>query len=276
MKGANRKKINLWGHIVEYEEPAPGSKIAAIKARIDARLAAFDDHKEELLTLLYDVYKRGPQSKGFDRDKAWGDVRFCAGQLFLQESAKREQLTMSPANRVKRLRKLADALGRARCAADQAIRDDLGDELCRVWRKRRGKRPEAQQPQQDPLHTEQEFRKAVENLAALEIAALCAIREIPKRNGRLGGNGILPYGVIIILGRLYLGNTEVSPGAGPGPFARFVLEFLSALGHRNVVYHSVTEAIKNARKADQMLPVVSDMRPSPFNLGGKTPRISGK
>lgn len=212
MNGTKRKRVYLWGGPIEYEEPAPGSKIAVIKTGIEARLAAFDGHKAELLKLLHDVYKRGPQSNGFDQDKVWSDVRFRAWQLFLQKGAKREQLTMSPANRRKQLRKLADALSRARSAADQAIKDDLGDELCRVWRKRRGKKPEAQQPQQDPLHIEQEFKKAVENLALLEMAALCAIREIPKSNGRPGGEGTLPYGVIIILAHQYLENTEVRPG----------------------------------------------------------------
>lgn len=238
--GTKRKRINLWGGTIEYEEPAPGSKVAAIIAEIEVRLAAFDDHKAKLLTLLHDAYKRGPQSKSFDRDKVWSDFKFFTGQLLLQESAKSVQLTMSPANRCKQLRKIADALSRARCAVDQSIKDDLGDELCRVWWKKRGKSPEAQQPQQDPLNIEQEFKKAVENLAALEIAALCAIKP------------------------------------GPGPFARFVLEFLTALGHRNVVYHSVTEAIKDARKIEQMHPVANGMRPPPFNLGGKTPRISNK
>jgi hypothetical protein len=143
MNGTKRKRVNLWGGAIEYEEPAPGSKVAAIKATIEARLAAFDEHKEKLLALLDYAHKRGLQAKRFDRDKVWSDVKFFAGQLFLQESAKLEQLTMPPADRVKRLRKLEDTLSRSRRELNKAIKDDVGDELCRAWLKGIDKRLEA-------------------------------------------------------------------------------------------------------------------------------------
>jgi hypothetical protein len=262
---AKRKKINLWGHTLECEEPAPGSKIAAINSGIEARLAAFNEHKEVLLALLNYAHKRGPQAKRFDRDKVWSDVKFLAWQLFLQEGAKREQLTMPPADRVKRLRKLEDALSRSRREVNKAIKeikDDAEDELCRAWLDGMDKRLDA-----PPLR--QEFKKVGTNLAALETAAFRAIEDMPKRDGgRPGGTGVLPYGVIIILAYLYLDNTERRPGAGRGPFARFVFNFMTALGHPDLVYQTLIDDIKDARKRDLMRPEANRMRPSPFTKHG--------
>lgn len=263
MNGTKRKRVNIWGGTIEYEEPAPGSKLAAIKARIEARLAEFDAHEGKLLALLDYAHKRGPQAKRFDRNKVWSDVRFFAWQRLLQESAKHEQLTMPPADRVKRLRKLEDALSRSRREVNKASKDDVGDELCRALWKGIDKRLEA------PLPIRQEFEKVGANLVALETAAFRAIEDIPKRgDGRPGGTGVLPYGLIIILAYLYLDNTQARPGAGSGPFARFVFNFMTALGHRDLVYQTVIENIKDARKNDLMLPEASGMRPSPFTKRG--------
>jgi hypothetical protein len=184
----------------------------------------------------------------------------------LQESAKREQLTMPPADRVKQLRKLEDALSRSRREVNKAIKeikDDAEDELCRAWLEGIDKRLDTPPP------IRQEFKKVGTNLAALETAAFLAIEEIPKRDGgRPGGTGVLPYGVIIILAYLYLNNTEQRPGAGPGPFARFVFNFMTALGYPDLVYQTLIDDIKDARKRDLMRPETSRMRPSPFTKRG--------
>jgi hypothetical protein len=100
----------------------------------------------------------------------------------------------------------------------------------------------------------------VAGLADLETAALRAADEVPKRRGRPKGTVLLPWEFIATLAEIYQSSTELKPGAGDGPFARFVYAFITALGRANIEYDSIVDAIKDTRDRARMRP-----RPSPFD-----------
>ena len=56
--------------------------ILDLAASDDARLAAFNKHKQELLDLLRKEYERGPKPKPFDEEKAWRSLTGLAAILF--------------------------------------------------------------------------------------------------------------------------------------------------------------------------------------------------
>ena len=70
--------------------------------------------------------------------------------------------------------------------------------------------------------------------------------EFHKGRGRPKGTAFLPWNYIYALAWDYRKSTGKKPGAGDGPFARFVREFLAAVGQDNVSQKYVTDAIKDA------------------------------
>jgi hypothetical protein len=100
--------------------------------------------------------------------------------------------------------------------ADKAMQDDVGDDLCSSWREVTSEEIETNARSVELLDIEGAFEQMMTSLASLETAA---IRD----------------------------TTSPKPGSGDGPFARFVMEFLIALGRRNIEYRSVIDAIKAAR-----------------------------
>jgi hypothetical protein len=95
-----------------------------------------------------------------------------------------------------------------------------------------------------------EFDKAVAGLAGLERAAFRAAEQARQRRGRPEGAAALPHECIIALEAIYREITLQPAGAGPGPFARFVKEFLNALGRESAA-QSVIEAIKDTKKREE-------------------------
>ena len=100
--------------------------------------------------------------------------------------------------------------------ADKTMQDDVGDDLCSSWREVTSEELEENARSVEVLDIEGAFEKMMTSLAPLDTAA---IRD----------------------------TTSPKPGSGDGPFARFVMEFLIALGRRNIEYRSVIDAIKDAR-----------------------------
>ena len=96
---------------------------------------------------------------------------------------------------------------------------------------------------------EEEFDKRVAGLAGLETAAFRAAETVRKKKGRPPGTAVLPHDFIVNLERAYRDITKRKAGAGSGPFFRFVIEFLTALG-RECSDETVIEAIKAARKRE--------------------------
>jgi hypothetical protein len=228
------------------------------EARDDARLAEFGKHKKALLDMLREVCERGPKSKPLDADKAWRSLTGLARSHF----GRVEQATMPAADRIERLRDIAKALGRARRLIDRTMQNDVGDDLFSAWWEGAGNEHAKEDGSFDPRYMECKFKNAVKVLAVLETAAsLSADRVLRPKRGR---PAILPWDDIWNLAALYRGSTSSLPGAGDGPFAKFVKTVMTALGC-HIEYESVIEAIKDARQWALKHPVARKWGPSPFD-----------
>jgi hypothetical protein len=261
MSDAGNKK--LWDRIIEYDEPLPDAEMEELKAEIDAGLAAFEQHKISLLEHLQNVYQRGPKSEPFDAEKSWRGLTSLAGLYFWR--ARLKQDTVPAAHRVERLRDLARTLGRARRQAKMAMRDDVGDDLFSAWCEASVRYDLDPTPPLTLVRIDHEFEKVIASLAALETAARRAADEVPKARGRPKGSAFLSWGFIEGLGGVYQNSTGSKPGAGDGPFARFVYEFLIAIGRDNIEYESLVDAIKDTRARVRTRPAAAKSGPSPFD-----------
>jgi len=278
MSGPGRKKIKIGDAIIEYDEPVvPDPKAEAVTNTIVAGLAKFERHKEPLLDALRSGYERGGKSEAFDEAKSWSDLRFHAGIYLLRKSAEHEQLTMPAADRKDRLRGLIDALGSARLKMDEVMQGAVRTDLYSAWCKGTSDHSEENEQPEDLTSMEREFEKVVAGLTTLHTAALRAIEDVPNIHGRPSGTGVLPYSFVSILARHYAGSTGAKPGAGPGRFAKFVKEVVSALGH-DLPEQDVITLIKKARKWDLEVRIANtSFSPTPFNqkaVGEKTPPSS--
>jgi hypothetical protein len=263
MSAAGNKKIKLWDGIIEYDEPIPDAEMEELKAGIDAGLAAFEQHKISLLERLQNVYQRGPKSEPFDAEKSWRGLTSLAGLYFWRARLKQE--TVPAAHRVERLRELAKALGRARRMVDKAMQDDVGNDLFSAWCEANVRYDIDPTPPITLVRIDHEFEKVIASLAALETAACRAADEVPKARGRPKGSAFLSRGVIEGLAEVYQNSTGSKPGAGDGPFARFVYEFLAAVSRGNIEYESVVDAVKDTRARVRTRPAATKSGRSPFD-----------
>lgn len=259
MSDAGGKKIKLWDGLEVYES-VPNSRRDVVKAAIEVGLTAFDRHQEALLTILRNDYGCGPRTEPFDANRSWRGLTSLAGTYLWEERAKKE--LMPAAAQVARLRELEKIFGKARVMADKAMQDDVGAALCTSWWEGTSEYAEAGGRFVDLLYIDREFEKVVASLAALETAAIRAASNVPTGRGRPKGTAILPRGYIEALAVGYRDSTGLKPGAGYGPFAKFVCQFLAALG-RNIEYESVIDAIKDARTRSLQNP--GGWAPSPFD-----------
>jgi hypothetical protein len=115
------------------------------------------------------------------------------------------------------------------------------------------------------VRLDHEFEKVIASLAALETAARRAADEVLKARGRPRGSAFLSRGFIEGLAGVYQNSTGSKPGAGDGPFARFVYEFLIAIGRDNIEYESLVDAIKDTRARVRTRPAAAKSGPSPFD-----------
>jgi hypothetical protein len=234
-----------------------------LKAEIDAGLAAFERHKISLLEHLQNVYQRGPKAEPFDAEKSWRGLTCLAGLYFWR--ARLKQDTVPAAHRVERLRDLARTLGRARRQAEMAMRDDVGDDLFSAWCEANVRYDIGPTPPLTLVRIDHEFEKVIASLAALQTAACRAADEVHKARGRPKGSAFLSRGFIEGLAGVYQSSTGSKPGAGDGPFARFVYEFLIAIGRDDIEYESVVDAIKDTRARVRTRPAAAKSGPSPFD-----------
>ena len=245
-----RRMVELWGGIIAHEEEDPDSEQAIFIRAIDVSTDAFGRHKAALLNHLQQVYESGPKSKPFDAEKLWHHLDRIAWMYFWHEGER--QRTTPAADRVRRLRELAKALGRARRLLEKATQDDVGNDLFSAWCDANVRYDIDPTPPLTLVRIDDEFEKVIASLPALEIAALRAADEIPKKDGRPRGTALLRWDFIEVLAKIYRNSTGSKPGAGDGPFARFVYEFITALGRRNVEYSSIVDAIKDTRNQARM------------------------
>jgi hypothetical protein len=247
-----RRMVKLWGGIIEREEEDPEEAI--FRKAINASTDTFGRHKAALLNHLQ--HESGPKSKLFDAEKSWRHLEFLAMQYFFHERKRQERVPA--ADRVRRLRKLAKELGRARRLVEKATQDDVGNLLFSAWCYANVRDDIDPTPPLTLVRTDDEFEKVIASLTTLETAAHRAADEIPKGHGRPKGTALLRWDFIEVLAEIYHNSTGLKPGAGDGPFARFVYEFITALGRRNVEYLSIVDAIIDTR-------TLVRMRSSPFD-----------
>jgi hypothetical protein len=112
------KWVGDWRGITQSSEREPDPKTQARLAAIDAGLAAFETHKDNLLAVVLSGYERGPKSVLFDADRAWGHLVGIARLYFEWKWGKQEERPAS--DRKKRLRKFAKVLREACRCFDEA------------------------------------------------------------------------------------------------------------------------------------------------------------
>jgi hypothetical protein len=262
MSEAGRKKIKLWDGVIEYDEPVPDARTEAAKATIEVGLAAFEEHKEAILAILRNVHGRGLKSEPCDQDKSWRHLTSLAGICFWWATVK--QVVVPAAQRRERLHDLATALGRARRMAEKAMQDEVGNDLFSAWHEANVRYDLDPTGPLTLVRIDHEFAKLIAGLATLQTAARRAADDVRPKGGRPKG-GFFPRGCIEGLAAVYLNGTGLTPGAGDGPFARFVMKFLTAVGRDDIEYEIVIDAIKNERQRALMRPAASGADPSPFD-----------
>jgi hypothetical protein len=178
-----------------------------------------------------------------------------------------KQETMPAADREARLRELAKGLGKARGITDKAMRDDVGGDLFSAWWEGTDEPLSVVRDDDGSIvrTADELFKEAVAGLAALETAALRAAGEAHEERTRHRGprRGTVPPDCIDTLWVLYRGSTGVEPGAGHGPFVRFVRAFLAAI-RANISEDYVVELVKDARSRVRANSI--KWGPSPFEV----------
>jgi hypothetical protein len=258
-----------------------GTEITLGQVPDDARHAKFDQHKKKLLDMLRQ--ERSPKAKPFDEEKAWRRLKGLVRHY--HEAGGGKEKTRAANELTADLLKLAKALGKARNLVEDAMQDEIGSALYSSWCEANarfrddagGLGPPARVGGQtfDPVHTKNEFDKAVAGLATLENAALRAADDVPDT--KRGRPAILSRDEIWNLAALYRFSTGSIPGACDGPFAKFVMEFLAAQGRYNALedhakrvqgaikYLSVVDAIVDTRQWALTDPLARKWAPSPFD-----------
>jgi hypothetical protein len=157
-------------------------------------------------------------------------------------------------------------VGDARNMADEAMRNDVGNDLLWAWW------DEIYKPG-DPVFLnddgssvltciDDEIKKAVATLKQLETVACRAAHDVHPPRGPPKGTGALPPVYALALEEVYRRGTGLEPDEGDGLFAQFVRAFLEAIGQdRNRSY--AVELIKYTHKQVRDNPSMG--KPFPFD-----------
>jgi hypothetical protein len=227
----------------------------------DPRLTEFDKHQSNILGVLQKVYVKGLPSKPFDATKAWGRLSVHARSFLDRRGGK--QPTRSASERRERLRDIAKRLRPARSLVDRAMKTEAREDLFSAWWEVAGGEHADPNGIFNAAYMDVKFNEMVKGLSDLEAAASYAASRITSR--KRGKSPILSRDDLWNLAALYRDVTGSKPGAGRGPFADFVSEFLTALGHADDIdFDSMIEAIKGARRWAVTDPVARKWGPSPF------------
>jgi hypothetical protein len=217
----------------------------APQASIAAKLTSFAAHKTELLGILRATYQRGTMTKSFNANKSWEELTRIAEFYF--KEAEFRQKAVPVARRIKRLRQIANALGRAGNLIDKTVGGDLFKGWCAEANIRATSYIFTGEAGSVLTRVADKIEDAVANLSALERAARRAGDDMRPSRGRPKGTVVLPPDCVRALAAVYQASTGLKPGKGKGPFARFVYAFLTAVGQRVLAYQSIVDTIKSAR-----------------------------
>ena len=215
-------------------------------------MAEFNKRKDKLIDHLKG---RSPVSERVDEEKLWRSLTSLAQLYFLRNTSP------STVERKARLRKLAETLRRASYWAERVRQDNVGVDLVSpLFDGALPRDPSGQIVRDDDgtlrvVHfPEIGFAEMVANLDTYQAAALRIADAVPAVPP--GKTPILPRSFIIVLAEVYRRSTGRKPGAGKGPFARFVVQFRAALdtSHKITdgnVDNSVIDAIKDALRKER-------------------------
>ena len=219
------KRVNHWDGIIQSYETEPSAETQAFEVAIDAGVAAFGTQKDNLLAVLLNAYERGPKSNPFHADRAWDRLERMAWLYFWRKRLEHEG---RPArDRSKRLRKIANVLGKACRLFDEAKQDALIDHVYSAWCDQNVRDDTVPEGPLVLVRLEDEFDKVLAALSTLEAATLRALEDKP--NTKPGPAAALQSDFIEALATMYLELTGREPGAGLGPFYRFVMNFRAAI-----------------------------------------------
>jgi hypothetical protein len=217
---------------------------------LDTRLAKFEqEDREKLICMLRSAHDRAPKGHTFDEHNCWLLTTALARDSFARDWWR--QQSMSNSERQARFRKIADALKDARELIEDAERTtpNIAYDVAREWLKYtlNWNEYDCVDDQEAEIEFsaryELEFEKAVQVTATLEYAATRAAESAHKERGR---PKVAPEH-IFALEELYKESTGLDPSAGPGPFARFVRQFLAAMD-QHLSEDAVVDRIKCARR----------------------------
>jgi hypothetical protein len=229
------------------ERPAP-SVVRAIKTN----LAEFNKRKDKLIDHLKG---RLPVSEQVDEEELWRSLTSLAQLYFLRKTSP------PTVERKARLRKLAETLHRASNLAERVRQDNVGvDLVSALFGGALPRDPPGQIVRDDDGTLRVDyfpnigFAEMVTTLATYKAAALRTADDVPAVPP--GKTPILPRSFIIALGDVYRRSTGRKPGAGKGPFARFVVQFRAALDSSHKITdgnvdNSVLDAIKDALRKER-------------------------
>jgi hypothetical protein len=208
------------------------------RGRFAAELTRFSRHKQKLLDALAEGHRLGPKLTAFDKDKSWSDLLDFARFYFACEDAKKK--ARSARSYVKQLTEFADHIGKARRLVQIGAYGDVGSYIFWMWSR------EAKKSGMSPTATD--FDQFLTILPELEMAARKAADRERAKPGRPRGPSILPSSEVLTgLAVAYRRCTGLKPGAGGGPFARFAMKCLLALGRSGIKEDTLKDAIKLAR-----------------------------
>ena len=260
--GKPAKPVEISDSVKELARAILDDRMEPFKAEIEEKLASFAGHKERLLRRLRDAYDLNPKAEPLDEAKSWFGIETTAYQYFALQILKQTVMDHEA-----RYRAISSAAQRAKETMEKARWADHGGNLLKAWLEGNMEFAEATEQYSDLLDGGVEFGrifdKAAESLTELELAANQLADEFRKERGRPKGTGALPWNYICALAWDYRKSTGKRPGAGDGPFARFVREFLAAIGQGDKSKHYVFDVIKDARTHAREHP--SKSTPSPFN-----------
>jgi hypothetical protein len=225
------------------------------RGRFATELNRFSRHKQKLLDALAEGHRRGPTLGAFDTEQAWNELlRVTRFHFRSQEAAKKE---MAPRAYFKQLTKFAEYMGKAQVLVPNGAYGDVGSYIFWTWSR------EARKRGMSPTVTD--FNRLFAILPELEMAARKAAARERAKPGRPRGPSILPSSEVLTgLAAAYRRCTGLKPGAGRGPFARFAVKCLFALGRSGIKEDHLISAIKVARHQAASIFANREWGPSPF------------
>jgi hypothetical protein len=200
---------------------------------VEARLIAFDRHKDDLIHHLQKACGR----RSFDPDTSWRHLRLFAWRYLLEE-ADAETRKRVP-KRIKQLRDLGNLLSEARAALDK-MRGPMFVKWCEIH------------GGMDVFHpiNERRFDELTAGIADLGTAASGAAEDMRRKQGKPPGSGVLPPDFVIGLEQAYRNITGKPGTVSRGQFAQFIVKFMAALG-REIEIEAVVQAVRAAKTSER-------------------------